>query len=199
MRGATELSVSELRALPRERAYNVVRLWVREKRLRMPRLQDLEQLLDTLVRSREGSGGLVDVRDYEFRRHRDRLFLLSPQSAAASFHHEWAAPFDDLFVPEAALVLTREACARQGIALPERGTVTVRSRRGGELIRLGEPAFHKAVKKLLQESGVPPWRRDAIPLLYVDERLAAVWDLAVAVDFRTGASAPAGAATPAPS
>ena len=197
--GATELSVSELRALPRERAYNVVRLWVREKRLRMPRLQDLEQLLDTLVRSREGSGGLVDVRDYEFRRHGDRLYVLPVREDGEPYELEWHPPFDDLPVPSADVTLTRQACVARGIRLPERGSVTVRSRRGGELIKLGEPAFHKAVKKLLQESGVPPWRRDAIPLLYVDERLAAVWDLAVAVDFRTGASAPAGAATPAPS
>ena len=194
-RDPPELSVSELRALPRERAYSVVRLWVRESGLRMPRLEDLRQLVDTLLRSRDGAAGIVDARDYEFRRHRDRLFLLSPQSATIPFHHEWAAPFDDLIVPETALVLTREGCAAQGIALPESGTVTVRSRRGGELIRLGEPSFHKAVKKLLQESGVPPWRRDAIPLLYVGERLAAVWDLAVAVDFRLPAARSAGSAS----
>ena len=37
---------------------------------------------------------------------------------------------------------------------------------------------------------MPPWRRESIPLLYVDGRLAAVWNLAVAVDFR---AAPSGA------
>ena len=65
--------------------------------------------------------------------------------------------------------------------------MTVKTRSGGELIKLGEPAFHKAVKKLLQESAVPPWERDRIPLLYVDGRLAAVWNIAVAVDFRDSA------------
>ena len=190
VRGATELSVSELRALPRERAYNVLRLWVRQAGLRMPRLQDLSQVLDTLVRTREDAGGIVGVRDYEFRRYRDRLYLLPPQPEATTYAHEWPAPYDDLPVPETGLVLTKEACIRQGIALPTIGRVTVRSRSGGELIKLGEPAFHKAVKKLLQESGVPPWRREAIPLLYIDDRLAAVWNLAVAVDFRARGGPP---------
>jgi len=185
VRGVGELSVSELRVLPRERAYNVLRLWVRQAGLRMPRLQDLVQVLDTLVRARDDSGGIVGVRDYELRRYRDRLYLLEPQFETPDFEHEWRAPFVDLAVPEAGLELTREACHRQGIALPASGSVTVRSREGGELIRLGEPAFHKEVKKLLQESGVPPWRRAAIPLLYIDGRLAAVWNLAVAADFRT--------------
>ena len=194
VRGARELSVSELRTLPRERAYNALRLWVRQAGLRMPRLADLEQVIGTLVRAREDSGGRVDVREYEFRRFRDKLYLLDPQGERRAFSHDWHAPFDDLAVPEAALVLTRAECERQGISLPASGTLTVRSRRGGELIKLGEPAFHKAVKKLLQESGVPPWQRDSVPLLYHGDRLAAVWNLAVASGFRRGAAGGAGAA-----
>lgn len=195
--GPAEISVSELRSLPRERAYNVLRLWVRQAGLRMPRLQDLAQIVDTLVRARDDSGGIVGVRDYELRRYRDSLYLLTSRDEAPGFVHEWPAPFADLVVPEAGLVLTREACRRQGIALPENGTVIVRSREGGELIRLGAPAFHKAVKKLLQESRVPPWRRESIPLLYIDGRLAAVWNLAVAVDFRTSPSGAGPARLPA--
>ena len=185
VRGAEELSVSELRALPRERAYNALRLRFRQASLRMPRLQDLAQVIDTLVRARDDAGGIVRVGDHELRRYRDRLYLLPSRPASTTFEHVWRAPFEDLAVPEADLVLTREDCVRQGISLPPDGSITVRSRDGGELIRLGEPAFHKAVKKILQESGVPPWRRDAIPLLYIDGRLAAVWNLAVAVEFRT--------------
>lgn len=185
LRGASELSVSELRALPRERAYNVLRLWVRQANLRMPRLQDLSRVMDDLVLARIDASGLVSVRDYEFRRHSDRLYLLSSFVESGSFDREWPAPFDALELPEIGVSLTRDACARQGIRLPADRPISVRSRRGGELIKLGEPAFHKAVKKLLQEAGVPPWQRDRIPLLYVDERLIAVWHVAVATDFRT--------------
>lgn len=188
LRGATELSVSELKALPRERAYNVLRLWVRQAGLRMPRLQDLARVLDELMPARRDAAGIVDVRDYEFRRHADRLYLLPPTRTAEAFSHEWNAPYDDLEVPEVGLLLTRLACAGQGVRLPSQGTVTVRSRVGGELIKLGEPGFHKAVKKLLQESSVPPWQRDRIPLLYIDGRLAAVWGVAVATDFRLPAA-----------
>ena len=187
VRGASELSVSELKTLPRERAYNVLRLWVRQRRLRMPRLQDLAEVIRSLVRAREDSAGLVNVRDYEFRRYRDRLYLLTEMKQATPFNYEWPAPFDDLEIAELDLVLTRATCVEQGIRLPEQGVMTVKTRSGGELIKLGEPAFHKAVKKLLQESAVPPWQRDRIPLLYVDGRLAAVWNIAVAVDFRDSA------------
>ena len=31
---------------------------------------------------------------------------------------------------------------------------------------------------------MPPWERERIPLLFVGERLAAVWNIAVASEFR---------------
>lgn len=190
LRGAAELSVSEIKALPRERAYNVLRLWVRQGGMRMPRLQDLAEVYRQLVTSRADSQGIVNVRDYEFRRHKDRLYLLPPQKEPEAFHVDWEAPFEPLHIPEIGQTLTRQDCERQGIRLPSHGAITVRSRVGSELIKLGEPAFHKAVKKLLQEASVPPWLRDVTPLIYIDGRLAAVWEIAVAVDFRQGTEAP---------
>jgi len=185
VKDSSELSISGLNALPRERCYNVVRLWVRQAGLRMPRLQDLRQLVSDLLLSREDALGIVNVRDYEFRRHRDKLYLVVGSTAAnEAFEHQWAAPYDDLLIAETGQILSKAECDEQGIKLPSQGSLTVRSRTGGELIKLGEPAFHKAVKKVLQEAAVPPWQRDAIPLLYNDGRLVAVWNIAVAIDFR---------------
>ena len=184
VQGTTELSVVSLRVLSTERCYNVLRLWVRQAELRMPRLQDLRQVVLNLLQARSDSQGVVNVRDYEFRRHSDKLFLIAKPEKHEPFSLEWHAPFDDLLIKETGQLLSKAACQQQGLQLPRRGSVTVRSRTGGELIKLGEPAFHKAVKKVLQEAAIPPWQRDAIPLLYVNGHLAAVWNVAVAVDFR---------------
>lgn len=182
--GTSELSIAAISALPRERAFTALRLYIRERGLRMPRLQDLVQVMENLVNARADSAGIVNVRDYEIRRHRDRLHVLPAQAHQAPFRHEWQAPFEPLTISETGLTLTRELCRRQGMALPSSGSVIVKSRAGGELIQLGEPAFHKSVKKILQESAIPPWIRQSIPLLYYGDRLAAVWNLAVAVDCR---------------
>lgn len=184
VRGTDQLSVLALNELGRERAFNVLRLWVRRSGLRVPRQQDLLQTDRDLLRAEESTTGVVNARDYEFRRYRDRLYLIPGQFSAQPFSLEWSEPFDDLLIPETGQLLSKAACALQGIALPSAGKVTVRSRTGGELIKLGEPAFHKAVKKVLQEASVPPWQRETVPLLYVGDRLAAVWNIAVAVDFR---------------
>jgi tRNA(Ile)-lysidine synthase len=38
-------------------------------------------------------------------------------------------------------------------------------------------AHHKSLKKLFQEAGIPTWLRNYVPLIYIDDRLAAVGGL----------------------
>ena len=57
-----------------------------------------------------------------------------------------------------------------------RRRLSIGFRRGGErLTPQGRP--RRALKALFQEAGVVPWRRELIPLLYVDGELAAAGDL----------------------
>jgi len=76
--------------------------------------------------------------------------------------------------------------ARRTNTVGLRGALTrveVRARRGGERLRPAGRDGSRSVKRLLQEARVPPWLRAAYPLIYVDERLAAVPGIAVDVDF----------------
>jgi len=182
--GKPELRLSVLRQLPKERSFSALRLWVRQRGLQMPRLQDLVQVHSNLITARHDSNGIVNVREYEFRKHRDSLYLLMPLAEQKPFRYVWEAPYKDIFIAETGATITAEECFRQGIRLPEEGSVTLKNRAGGELIRLGNPAFHKSVKKVLQESSVPPWQRESIPLMYIDDNLAAVWQLVVAIDYQ---------------
>ena len=54
-------------------------------------------------------------------------------------------------------------------------------RAGGECGRLPKRVHRSSLKKLFQSVGVPPWERERIPLVYVDDELAAVaglWEFA---------------------
>jgi tRNA(Ile)-lysidine synthase len=42
---------------------------------------------------------------------------------------------------------------------------------------------HRSLKAIFQEAGIPPWQRDTIPLVYLDNQLAAVGVLWVCVPF----------------
>ena len=89
-------------------------------------------------------------------------------------------------------VLRFERCQGDGIAAGwfQRGVLTVRVRGGGEGLRLIAGGPRRTVRNLLQEAGVPPWRRERLPMLYLDQMLAAVPGVGVDERLRP----PAGAA-----
>lgn len=180
-----QLEIPLLRSLGQERMFNVIRLWIRQSGYKVPRLQDLRQINQDLVINNSAGGGCINLRGCEVRRYQDKLWLLPHLDPAEPFQYQWDPPFEPLVVPEAERELTREQCASMGLALPDDRPVMICSRQGGELIKIGQPEYHKSVKKLLQESQIPPWERERLPLLYIDGRLAAIWQVVVANRFRT--------------
>ena len=186
------LLVERLASLGRERCFNVLRLWVREAGLPLPRLRDLQRVSRELVTRRDSAAsshyGQVDIANYQFRRYRNHLYLLRDVRPAVADHYVWRTPFAALEINEAAVTVTLEELQQQGLELPADAVVRVQNRRGGEMIRLGVPGYHKSVKKLMQEHGVPPWQRESLPLIYVNDTLAAVWRLAVAGEYASPAT-----------
>ena len=55
--------------------------------------------------------------------------------------------------------------------------VSIRCRQGGETIKLAARLGSKKLKKLLNEEKILPWVRHSIPLIYLNNELAAVADL----------------------
>ncbi len=66
----------------------------------------------------------------------------------------------------------------------ERSRVTLRARAGGERLQLDARRPRRTLKNLFQEAGVPPWRREQLPLLYCGEELVWVPGLGVAVGWQ---------------
>jgi tRNA(Ile)-lysidine synthase len=77
------------------------------------------------------------------------------------------------------------APARDGAGLPqswlERG-LTMRFRSGGERFRPRGRVHHHSLKHLFQETGVVPWMRDRVPLIFCGDELAAIGDLWLSAD-----------------
>jgi tRNA(Ile)-lysidine synthase len=62
-------------------------------------------------------------------------------------------------------------------------TLKICFRKGGECFHPAGRQHSRSLKKLLQEAGVPPWERNAIPLLYFKDELIAVIGLWVAKKY----------------
>ncbi len=71
----------------------------------------------------------------------------------------------------------------------ERARVTLRARAGGERLQLDARRPRRTLKNLFQEAGVPPWRRERLPLLYCDDELVWVPGIGVAAGWQAARGA----------
>ena len=74
---------------------------------------------------------------------------------------------------------------------PKNRTLVVRRRGGGERLQPDARRPRRTLKNLFQEAGVPPWQRDALPLVFCGGELAWVPGLGVDARFQAAANASA--------
>jgi tRNA(Ile)-lysidine synthase len=101
----------------------------------------------------------------------------------------WRPGEEDLLLPAGTLTASMRQGAGLALSALAGRRTAIRYRAGGETLRLRAGGPSRPVKLLLQEWSIPPWLRDRLPLLYVEDELAAVADRAIAADFRAGPGA----------
>ncbi len=184
--GTAGLAVEGLRALDPARQRLVLRVWLRASGLPVPPAARLERGRRDLLDARDDREPSVRWPGAEVRRYRGRLHAMAPlPPVPAALSLPWDLR-ESLLLPAGLGVLHAQAACGVGLseAACRAGAVTVRLRSGGERCRPGaRGARSRAVKKLLQERGVPPWIRARLPLVYVDGQLAAVAHLWVCAPF----------------
>lgn len=167
-----------------ERAKRVLRRWLVHACGRAPDARVLDHVLRELVHSRHDATPCIAWRGGELRRHRALLYWLESPAAPLTAVIDWSA---DTPLALAGGVLRARHAHGQGVrAAFVARPLSVRPRRGGEVIRPAGRPHTISVKRLLQEAGVPPWRRAQLPLIWAGERLVAIADLAIAADAAAG-------------
>ncbi|OAJ59332.1 tRNA lysidine(34) synthetase TilS [Paraburkholderia ginsengiterrae] len=187
------LSHDTLLALDDDRALNLLRYWMRSLGLvaaSSARLADALRQLREVGEAGEGHGLRVDHAGQALRSYRGLVYWeagdssepadetalvaraiseLSWQGESVWHLPQWRGtfvfapvePFEDARGPDTIPV-----------SVLQRAVLSVRSRSGGERMRVGESpgARSRTLKNLFQERGVPAWKRD-VPLLFVGDDL----------------------------
>jgi tRNA(Ile)-lysidine synthase len=75
----------------------------------------------------------------------------------------------------------------KGFLISKKNRMEIRLRSGGERLQPDSRRPRRTLKNLFQESGVPPWERKQLPLIFCGEQL--VWAPGLGVDARYQAAA----------
>ncbi len=175
-----DLSVSACARLSDPRLRNLLVHWLAAT---PPAAQHVDELVRQIREPSSTSRAQLRWPGAEVRRYRDRLQLRQPELAPAPYTYAWN-PAQDLTIPDLGIVLRSRRQQGGGLALSRLGAMLeVRGREGGERYRLPGQAHSRSLKKLLQESGIPPWERSRLPLIFIGGELAAIADRWVCAPF----------------
>lgn len=179
------IHVPSLLRLAAQRRRNVLRHWIRSAQRVPPATNELTEILARVEEAPRTRHAAVSLARGEMRRYRDCLWFV-PAGAQRKAHGALAwNPAVPLPLPGADLLLRAVETVGAGLSCARLSgrALEVRFRTGGERLQRAGAGVHQRLKKLLQESGIPPWLRRRVPLVYVDGELAAIGDRWVADAF----------------
>ncbi len=166
------LSLPKLRALQFARLSNVLRVWLQKNKVRAVSKKRLDLLIQEVILARTDAMPCFKLGNRVIRRYQDKLYLL----------HDFlkVAPMEWVDFPQALVMRagTLEATpSTEGLLVPALSRIQVRYRQGGEQFVWHGQTKH--LKTLMQHWHIPPWQRSQIPLLYINDTLAAVLGYAI--------------------
>jgi tRNA(Ile)-lysidine synthase len=178
--------VESLRGLSDARALNLLRRLFTSRGLPMPHRTRLQEALRQCRAASADSEVHVSFGSHGLRCFRGKVGIVEESGAIPV---DWNTRWDgrgELLLPAGLGVLRARAALGEGIAARHfaQPGATVRGRSGGERMRPADDRPRRTLKNLWQETAVPPWERERMPLLFIGDALAWVPGIGVAAEFR---------------
>ena len=172
------LKVDALQVLSGERAKNLMRWWLAQQGVVMPSKERLDEMLVQLREAKSDAKLKIQLGNVLARRYQGFIYLEDDQQGSP-ISLSWQGE-SSLLMPDGSR-LTFEKKLGQGLALERLGghKLRIASRAGGERFKpdLNRPT--RTLKYLLQEINMPPWQRERLPLVYLNDALAVVPNVGV--------------------
>lgn len=187
-----KLQIGNLRELSFPRARNLFRYILAQQGAILPSTAKLEEILRQLLSSRPDSKMHVIFGNTEVRCFRGAVYVRNTRLfPGPNWRLTWQGE-EHLVVSElgGTIMFTRRKGLGINLQKLMESPVTIRMRQGGERLRLNCNRPRRSLKNLLREASLPPWEREALPLMFSGEHL--VWAPGLGVDcaFQAGAGEP---------
>ena len=183
-----QLDLTVLRQWSEARRYHYMYYWLKHKQDIAVTHRQLQTILQEVVEASDDANPCFQLNDTNQLRRFQAILYLVPRrrevdTQAITIH--WPESQQKLDLPYDLGSLELIKHTGSGLKLQPSDELMVCFRQGGEALYLPHRHGQKSLKKLFQEWQVPPWQRHRIPLLYVNNQLAAVVGYAIAHQFYT--------------
>ncbi|QDC97854.1 tRNA lysidine(34) synthetase TilS [Candidatus Methylopumilus universalis] len=182
-----KLNVKTLDKLSNARAKNALRFWLEMNDQLMPSRDLLDELLRQVLTAKKDAELKIQLsKEFEIRRYQDEIYIV-PKNLQTNKNYEiiWAGE-SEIILPNGQKLTFKKVKGR-GIQLKflRDQKLKIRNRQGGEFFKPDSKRPTKKIKQLLQESDLPPWERENLPLIFVGDDLAFVPNFGIDMKFQT--------------
>ena len=182
-----KLKVKTLDNLSNSRAKNVLRYWLELNDQLMPSKDLLDELLRQVLTAKKDAELKIHLsKDYEIRRFQDEIYIVQKnQQGKKNYEIIWKGD-SEILLPNGTQLIFKKVKGR-GINFKflNDQKLRIRNRQGGEFFKPDTKRPTKKIKQLLQESDLPPWERESLPLIFIGEELASVPNFGIDIKFHT--------------
>jgi tRNA(Ile)-lysidine synthase len=172
-------------------AADLLRAFLRAKGLRGPSEARLSEMLKQLA---SGASHMELTHDgARLKSYRGEVFVLNddaPVVAPASFTPVRWSGEKRVLLPALGGELRFRRVRGRGFALPPQRSAEIRLRSGGERLKLHEGRPRRTLKNLFQEAGMPPWKRERLPLVFCGDALVCVPGLGIDARYQAARGSP---------
>jgi len=170
-------SAARLASLAPERLRNALRHWILSHGIGAPSTRQLAQLVQLIGQPPKTARAEISWGGYRVRMYQDRIWIVVDDHELPGDTRLMWDLGKSATLRMGNLDLRVTAATGEGLARSRTGSaIEVRTRQGGERCRLPGRKHHTSVKSLLQQHRISPWERKSMPLLYIDNELAAIGD-----------------------
>lgn len=184
-----KLQVNTLNKLSVSRAKNVLRYWLEFNDQLMPSKDLLDELLRQVLTAKKDADLKIQLsKDHEIRRYQNTIYIVKKnQNNQKNYEMIWQGE-TEIILPNGHQLRFKKVKGR-GINLKflNDQKLKIRNRQGGEFFKPDLKRPTKKIKQLLQESDLPPWEREFLPLIFVGDDLAFVPNFGIDIKFQTKA------------
>jgi tRNA(Ile)-lysidine synthase len=182
-----KLQVKTLNKLSVTRAKNVLRYWLELNDQMMPSKDLLDELLRQVLTAKKDAELKIELsKDYEIRRYKNEIYLVQKnQYVQKNYEIVWQDE-SEILLPNGTKLKFKKVKGK-GISLEKMKDkkLIISNRKGGESFKPDSKRPTKKIKQMLQESDLPPWERENLPLVFVDDKLASVPNFGIDIKFQT--------------
>ncbi len=176
----TAIGLSTLKNLSAPRVNNCLRWWLAQNGLQMPSQQQLQQITQQLMHAKIDAAIELKVSNIlTLRRYQNRAYLVKELPPNVPINWLWQGE-DIIHLPNKTQLIFSKKMG-EGISLRkiENAQLRVKFREGGERFKPELACPHRSLKVMLQNVDMPPWQREQLPLIFMDNTLVVIPNVAV--------------------